>query len=244
MGRVMRLAFESEETSAKPEGSQGGEATIVMKGPLSAVMHQALAVVYAKHDTVTGEPTTNQQDNIATESQANDALMLAHLGRLAQAEPEEGNNDDSAIYTVYGVSAPQLTDQVVVDVTRELATKPAQRDFYLVIDGTKAGANSPDSSAPSETLLELESALECMVRAHGGAVFENFKDLAAHIQAQEALDPHSASRLRAQIGGEHVTDPGGDHGDPIDDNIDIPGALGNLVHAGVEKLQKLGKTEE
>lgn len=242
MKRLMRLAFESDDTAAKPQASQAGEATIVMKGPLSAVFHQALAVAYAKQDTVTGEPTTVQQDNIATESQANDALMLAHLGRLAQAEPDEGNSDTKAIYTVYGVSSQQLSDPVVVDVTKELVTKPAERNFYLVIDGTQAGSNSEQASTPQENFLELEAALETMVRAHGGVCFENFKDLVTHIQAQEALDPHSASRLRAQISGDQVVDPGGDAGDAIDDNIDVAGAVGNLVHQGVDKLRGLKPT--
>lgn len=181
MSRLLRLALED----AAPEVD--GKPTIVMQGPLCEVFRKALDIAYAKKDTLTGEPVIGQQDNIATESaalqlaaetMANDALMLAHLSRIQDAEPEEQSSPNEPVLNVYGVSLGKISDDTVVDVTKRLAKLPPGRDFFLVVDATGAG---PDSEVANAGEIKF-MALEQMVKSHGGKTFKDFKQLREHIE--------------------------------------------------------------
>jgi hypothetical protein len=170
MMKMLRRALEDANASDQT----GAEQTIVMKGPLAEVYGRALDVAYAKNDPNADEPAP--EDIAAMESQQMDVAELQKLASsIAAADAAPTNN----FQTVYGVARDDLNEDVIVDVTTQLADQPDQSEFVLVIDATNPGANGDASSAPQERLEELSSALECMVMAHKGKVFTSLKSYAA-----------------------------------------------------------------
>lgn len=199
--RLMRMVMEStsnqpEQQAGEPtetkEASEAKGPTIVMKGPLAEIYRKALDVALAKKDSTTAEATVGQEEGIATESQANDAIMAAHAARQLQDEDEDEDGDQPlpapAVMTVYGVSSQDITDEVVVDVTAQLAKRSQDREFLLYIDATEPSVNSPVVSAPQERMRVLESALESMVLASGGYAYRDFQKLCDHVHSRRLAD--------------------------------------------------------
>lgn len=183
--RLINLALEA----TAPEAAQP---VIEMRGPLAEVFRKALDVAYAKKDTVTGEDTVGQEEGktavpagekvegavVATESQANDALLLAHMhSLLVEHGADAGDEEDgspSAVLTVYGVSEGDLSQDTVVDITKELANKAPERDFVMILDSSQGDGGS--NHGTDERFVRLESALEQMVLAHGGRIYHSLTE--------------------------------------------------------------------
>lgn len=157
MSTLLRRALES----AEPEQEQ----TIEIKGPLSEVYTEALNAAYAKVQT--GE------DSPALESQAIDAMVAQSLARYTNPQPHEAAN-----VTIYGVSSADAVPQDIVNVTTELADKPAENEFVLIIDATQPSSNSETSGAPAERFVEVGTALESICAAFGCKVYRSLKDFA------------------------------------------------------------------
>lgn len=160
MNRIFRQALEAYTPETTDEESKD---FIVMKGPLSELYTEALNKVYAKPDAVTG---------VATESQANDALMMQALASDVNTQTEEGADSKT---TVYGVSAAAPTQDDLLDISKEFE---GDDKFVLIIDGTVPGPNSPEDAIPGERAEVLTGAMEAFVKALGGQVFHSLEEFA------------------------------------------------------------------
>lgn len=165
MNSLLARALESENVTT-PDST---EKTIVIKGPLSDVYTKALSIAYAKT-----EPNPEATE-VATESQQMDVVMFEKLA--AQMKLNSDVPPTHHFQTVYGVSRDNVTQDVVVDITQEVVNQPERGDFYLIIDGTKPGANSETVSAPEET-VRMIAAVECIVESYGGKVFSSLEEFA------------------------------------------------------------------
>jgi hypothetical protein len=172
--KLLRRALEDNESS----GQDGAEQTIVMKGPLAEVYTNALNVAYAK-DNPNAETQPTEEQVAAMESQQMDVEVMQKLyAAVADNNAPPTNN----FQTVYGVSRDEVSEDVVVDVTKELAQLSAQQDeaeFILIVDATQPSTNGEQHSNPVERVEQLGAALETIVEAHGGRVFHSLKDYAA-----------------------------------------------------------------
>jgi hypothetical protein len=167
---ILRRALESYDgqptgNTGHDDGSSGDKKDmIVMRGPLSQLYTDALNKVYAKENP--------QEGTIATESQANDALMS-----LAGEFATQGEDDDQTggQTTVYGVASQGVQEQDLVDITQELA---GPDKVVLIMDGVAPGPNSPEDTIPAERVEALGAAMESFVTAHGGKVFHSLEEFA------------------------------------------------------------------
>lgn len=160
---MLRAALESEEEE------QPGEQSIVMKGPLAEIYTNALNVAYAKDD-----PLEVVEQTAALESAAIDVMMAQQLAKAMSTDEDSSPTD--AFQTVYGVSKDAVSDEIIVDVTSELASPERNGEFALIIDGTQPGDNSTGTSLPEERMVELSAVLEGLVEAHGGKVYRSLKE--------------------------------------------------------------------
>ncbi len=139
---------------------------VKMTGPLAEAYTKALNIAYAKTDPETGKAVL--------ESQAIDATIMEKLARSLQTEGDPAPTD--SFQTVYGVSKNNATDADIVAVTNDLATSNSggggnlPDDYILIVDGTQPG------EASVERAIQLSSALECMVIAHGGKVYHSLAE--------------------------------------------------------------------
>jgi hypothetical protein len=161
----MRMNLRSALEDSTVEAT-GDDTHIVIKGPLAEIYGRALNVMYAKPDPLT--------DEVIMESMAQDAQYMQKVIDAIAEQTEEVENTE--LTTVYGVAKSEITDQTIVDITRELSTPVAKAptDFVLIIDGTQPGANSELSGVPQERLMVLEH----MVLAHKGRVFGSLLEYA------------------------------------------------------------------
>lgn len=103
---------------------------------------------------------------ISTESQQMDAAIMQ---QISDSIEESGETESTCVQTVYGVSQDDVNENTIVDVTSELAKQNEEDEFVIIIDATK-----PPEDA--EQLVNLTSALECLVTSHKGLVFHSLKD--------------------------------------------------------------------
>ena len=160
--RHLRHALEDDTDPTKNE-----EQTITMKGPLSQIYTDALAVAYAKHDPATGA--------VGLESQAMDAAYMARLASLI-APPEAVQ---AANTMVYGVSPVDLTQEEVVKVTQELAdvaTNDTPDHFVLIIDGTQEPVAGGDGI--EQRYVDLAAGLESIATGFGIKVYHSLPEFA------------------------------------------------------------------
>lgn len=155
---VESAVVETPKTEENPE--------ILLRGPLANIFAEMLNKVYAKEEPKEGE---------AMESLQMDSALAQKLNALVNQSSAPTDN----FQTIYGVSRDNVTTDTVVDISKELVDKIDTSTFFLVIDGTKPGPNSAYSSAPVDTIGNLDpagqstrniSAMECLVEAHGGKV--------------------------------------------------------------------------
>lgn len=161
--KTFRRAIEGYDET--PTGGEDEKDFIVMKGPLSEIYTQALNKLYAKDSSAMGA--------IATETQANDALMIEALA--TDFGSQEDGDQSGGVTTVYGVDAKMPTDDDMVDISRELQ---GEDKFVLIIDGVRPGPNSPDDTVPAERAEVLSAAMEAMVLAHKGQVYHSVAEYA------------------------------------------------------------------
>lgn len=162
MSSLFRRAMEGDVAQVE-------EKTLEMKGPLAAVYTEALNQAYAKVEDPEAETP-------ALESQAIDAMVASSLARFSAPQEQE-----SPAVTVYGVAEADVSEQTVVDVAQELTDKDEGGEFFLIVDATTPSVNGEHSAAPTERLVRLDAALECLVESFGGKVY---RSLAAFAQAQ------------------------------------------------------------
>lgn len=194
---LFRMALEDSEAAP-------AQNDIVMKGPLAEIYAKALDVVYAKPDTVTdevvfggdkaapGESSAEQKEEgadaavdsggvkatdqtgteiIAQETQANDALTAQHIA--AQQAPKE--EAPSAEVTIYGVTASDVNDATVAEVTKQITEKKEGSEYVLILDATGPGANGDASSGPVEKIIDLNKALETVATCLGAKVYPSLE---------------------------------------------------------------------
>lgn len=170
MSRFFKRALEAYD-----DQNTGGEKdTVVMKGPLSDIYTNALNIAYAKTPTPEGE--------VAQESQANDQLMLQALAEDLQGESSDQTGGQT---TVYGVSAQDVGPQDVINISQTYAQDPDEK-VVLIIDGVQPGPNSPDDTIPAERVEVLTTALESIVKVHGGHVYRSLGEFASARAAAKA----------------------------------------------------------
>jgi hypothetical protein len=141
MKSFLRRALENE----KPDE----ERPVVISGPLSDAITQALNTKYAKNQ--------DGDNKVATESQAMDDHAMRQLAEMiAPATPEQTD-----AVRVYGVSRADIEDQDIVDITEELVNTPSDQrdDFVVVLDGTGDGGSGEGSEA-EERIMALEGLMK------------------------------------------------------------------------------------
>lgn len=164
--RMLRRAMEDRDDAAD------SEKTVVMKGPLAEIFTKALNVAYAKPDPVTGEVKMESQEQDAKVLQAKMSAMAA----LVVDKPPEESTTNAGGVTLYGVPRDQISDDDIVAVTQDLAnTRPENGRFILIVDGTKGGTADTDLISNPE-MVRMESAMESLVKAHGGRVFHSLEE--------------------------------------------------------------------
>lgn len=144
MNRTLRIALcghaEEEGLKSTDKVDTGEGQTIEMSGPLAHVYTQALQVVYAKPDNLTGE--------INLESMANDALIAIGTARASINGGSPGRlieNSKLVQSTVvnkpthhnlthaFVISGNELTEKVI-DVAASNLGLPSQSEVFMVID--------------------------------------------------------------------------------------------------------------
>jgi hypothetical protein len=185
MNNLLRSALEDQESSPDPKN----QAAIILKGPLSEVYAQALYLSHGKPedkaDPAAGatEPTPEVQAvleslKVSLETVQMDQTLLNHMAKLIN--PATGDAAAVPPQSVYTVSKRGVDEQVVVELTRELASSPGDRrgDFAVVIDATLPGRNSEEHSM-QEKFLRFGAALEGLCEAHGVPVYHSLAELLA-----------------------------------------------------------------
>lgn len=162
----LRRALEDAEIDKQP---------VVIKGPLSDEFTKSLQEVYSK---TPAEGT----DNVATESQANDALAMQALARAIQSTVAP----ETEVPTVYAVDAASVTDQDVINVTNDMIAKAptdADLNYSLVINGTTPdamdGTGGKETTFVEDAPSGLVSALESIASHHGVKVYRSLEAYAA-----------------------------------------------------------------
>lgn len=164
--RMLRRAMEDRDDAAD------SEKTVVMKGPLAEVFTKALNIAYAKPDPVT--------DDVKMESQEQDASVLqskmkAMAALVINKPPTEAMTNAGGV-TLYGVANGEATDDDIVAITQDLAnTRPENGRFILIVDGSQGSTSDTDLKSNPE-MVRMESAMESMVKAHGGRVFHSLEE--------------------------------------------------------------------
>jgi len=194
MRSLLQIALESTKVILNGQPTEDVTAVdqdqrvVVMKGPLSQQYTDALNAVYAK------EPNTNadgQQENVGIESQQIDATLARRLSNTTNALKTEVVPPTSTFQTVYGVGRDELTENTIVDITKDLADgadrgDDAYSDYIVIIDATAPGANGSGATAPEtrvKSIGELEAAIECLVAAHGGKVYHSLEEYKNSLEA-------------------------------------------------------------
>jgi hypothetical protein len=170
---LLKAALEGELVAQQEAPAQGAsdKEMLELKGPLSEVFSAALQKAYAR-------PTSADapQSEVATESQANDALAIAQLVNDVElsnaATPSDGNAT-----TVYGVAANDVKPEDIVEVSQDLSD--GADNFAIVIDATQPSVNGSDSSVPTERVQYFASALEALAEAYGVKVYPSLEAFAA-----------------------------------------------------------------
>lgn len=169
------LALKSANTQGQEDMTdQGGAAgqTVLMKGPLADAYTQALDIAYAKAD-----PAQSETEQPALETQAMDAQVAQQLAQsLVNTAPAS-----PPATVVYAVNQSKVTEDDLVSVTSDLGGQEKPGDYILIVDATQP-SNNGDTGLPQERVLELNTALECIVEAHGGRVFHS---LGAYLESRK-----------------------------------------------------------
>lgn len=177
------LLSQALEDSASPDPTT--QAQILMTGPLASVYSKALQQAFPQgiqneegvaSVTQNQEPANNSELTLVMESQAMDHVLMGKMAQLVGSNP--GSNDQPAT-VVYGVSRSDVDEQVVVDVSTQLASKPADSEpFVLIVDHTMPGTTGTGTVIDPVRVEKLEAAMEALVECYGGKTFKSFKAFA------------------------------------------------------------------
>lgn len=143
---------------------------VVIKGPLSDEFTKSLNEVYAK-------PKEGGEDNVSTESQANDAIAMQALAKAIsdQIDPQADNTPP----TVFAVAASDVTDQDVLALTQDMINQDPDRglDYAIVLDTTtpEVQAGTGEESTQFLEINPLATAIESIAAAHGIPVFTSLE---------------------------------------------------------------------
>lgn len=160
--RTLRRAFENEDEL--PE--------IEFKGPLAQVCVDALRVAYAK--TKGTNIDEDGDNNVVLESLEMDSEILSNISRMISTGGDAPDNS-SKKDVVYTVKDDSLTDENVVDLTKEMSDHDSSGGrFFLVIDATKPSAVSDSVSNPQEDYKML-TAIETIAGSFGVPVYRSLK---------------------------------------------------------------------
>lgn len=155
-----------------PEAIEQGERQdlVELKGPLAIQLGEALAQMYNKNAVQHREDADAEEANpqaVATESQANDALMQEKLIddiRILTSGEEADNST-----TIYGVDAEDVKPEDIVEVSQGIDAKEGtDKDYVVILDG-----NSADATQRSP----MASALENLCEQKGVRVFYSMEAL-------------------------------------------------------------------
>jgi hypothetical protein len=166
MSRLTTLRRALEDADLKDE-------PVVIKGPLSDAFTQSLQQIYSKD-----QDTANQDGNVATESQANDALAMQALARALQQEFDPASAVNP---TVYAVSSDNVTPEDVIAVTTDMVNQDPDDmpNYALVIDTTTAKAQAGNGDNPEAfvdmTPSALATALESIARHHNVKIYPSLE---------------------------------------------------------------------
>ncbi len=177
--RLFRLALEKEEVpNVTDHVKEEKISTIIMKGPLSEVYTKALKIAYAK-DPDTGITEIEQKEHKEKEAGTVEALESSAID-VAIANAVAANSSQvtptDSFQTVYGVAKDYVNDDTLLDISKELNNCPENSEFILIIDGTQAGPDSQVSSIPQERMVQIQSAIECLVDVYKGKIFHSLEE--------------------------------------------------------------------
>lgn len=158
---TLRRALEDAELKDEP---------VVIKGPLSDAFTQSLNEIYTKQK--------ESGDNISTESQANDAYAMQSLAR---AISDAVDGPDELAPVVYAVDAAAVTDNDVIDLTKDLITQDQASDasYALILDTTSAevqtGTGGDGIKFVDTSPTGLAKAMEQIALHHGVKIYPSLE---------------------------------------------------------------------
>ena len=151
---------------------------VVIKGPLSDEFTKTLNEEFAK------KPDQDPEvDNVATESQANDALAMQSLAR---AISDQVNPPEPSAPVVFAANASEVTNEDIIALTTDMINQDADQsiNYALVLDTTTPEAqagNGDGYDGTAEKILDLSPralAMEQIAQAHGVKVFRSLEEYA------------------------------------------------------------------
>ena len=154
-----------EEANIKDEA-------VIIKGPLSDAFTKSLNDLYSK-------APKEGEDNVATESQANDAIAMQTLAKAIQDElnPPEPNSP-----IVFAVDSLNVNNNDVMALTQDMIDQDpnSELNYALVIDTTQESVQAGTGEAPEKfvdlgEVNPLSSALESIAKAHGVKVYRSLE---------------------------------------------------------------------
>ena len=193
MSRILRLALCGEvdevqninglkphdELVSVPEETTD---TIKMTGPLSEVYTKALQVVYAKKDLESGL--------VATESQANDALMHIAIRKALQVKKDIELNNNLIILNPEDITVPDsiyvhtrtaddFTADNITPIVTELANSVNETSIdrtILIVEGGDQGETEFNTEVPEGSESTVREATESICKSMGVEIYYSFED--------------------------------------------------------------------
>jgi hypothetical protein len=169
MSRLPNLRRALEDADIKDE-------PVVIKGPISDAFTETLQKIYAKTDE-----NSNSDNNVATESAANDALAMQ---QLANAATNAGQHNLPAT-VVYAVNADAVTPDDVVAITTDMINQDPNREFsYAIVTNATtptamAGAGGDTTEMIDTSPSALNKALESIAEHYGVKIYPSLEAFAA-----------------------------------------------------------------
>ncbi len=144
--------------------------TVLLKGPLSDVYTQALAIAYSKETPTDALPDSG---NISVESQANDSIVQAAIIRAISGGDTVDTNSAT---TVYGVSQNSLTQNDVVEIVNLIKDNESNPDNLIIVVDSGDSEDTTKFVDISEISKELTSAIEHLGAAYHVPVTHSLQD--------------------------------------------------------------------
>lgn len=153
---ILQAALESRIDEVQ---SEKDEKLIVMRGPLSEIIHRALNIVYNK------DSEEAQLKDFALESIAQDIVIAQNI--IESVTNDETNKD--ADYVIYGVSKNEVEPETLVEVKSILEDRTNNSEFIMMISDNQDTTDLTDNPIQSNVdgkVSAMSTALESLIEGY------------------------------------------------------------------------------